>query len=190
MRERRPREEQRQEPRPRGSLKRAWDREAIQRERSGPARDHDWPRDPGAPDLEEPPRVGGPGKGTVEAASSFPSQEEKGQKSKGKGKGKAASHPKGGEAKRKKRNKGVKRIGWWQKYLERRGKKEETGIEEQAQGESGEPVEEPPEEISDEPTGGGEAAVDERIERWADAEAAGGESESSKAGSTRTWSRN
>ena len=175
---RRPREEQPGGPQPSRSLKRAWDREATRERRSDPAREDDWHTESDALDLEAQPDSGEGGKGEPRARASSTSQEAKGKGAKGKSKGKPASQPKGGGKAKKKRNKGVKRIGWWQKYLERRGQKEDIAIEEENPDGTAEQTEEPPEEISEERTREGEAAVDERIERRADAEAAGGESES------------
>ena len=99
-------------------------------------------------------------------------QEVKKGKAKGKGGGK------GKPSKRKKKNKGVKRAGWWQLYLERKGlrkdSKEEAEAAEQIEAEE---LEEEEETIDQEENKGGAVEVAERLERWADVETAGGETE-------------
>ena len=96
------------------------------------------------------------------------------KKSKGKGKG----GEKGKPSKRKKKNKGVKRAGWWQLYLERKGLRKDSKEEaEAAELIEQEELEEEEETNDQEENKGGAVEVAERLERWADVETAGGEAE-------------
>ena len=117
---------------------------------------------------------------SVRRASST-TQEGTHRRGKGASKGNEVSLAKGGgkgEGKRKKKNKGLKRSGWWQKYLERKNQRgadpsgtaaEEAAAEAEAEEVNSEEVEE---------AGGGAAEVAQRLERWADVEETGGEGES------------
>ena len=98
----------------------------------------------------------------------LPPRDRRHQEAKGKGKGKSKKGGKSGKEevpkKKKKKNKGVKRGIWWEGYLASRASRRSK------QPAEGEAIEEEAESEESEGNKEAEAAISERLERWADAE--------------------
>ena len=159
-------------PPARGSLGRAWDREGQRRK--DPSRQIDLTREEGTRkvDADQPPREArdrGEEQGAASSSRKVSSGKQEAGKAKSKGKTKSSPKGKGaksGGPKRRKKNKGVKRAGWWQLYLERKGLQKDSKEEAEAAAAIEAEEQEEEEATNDiEDNKGGAAEVAERLER-------------------------